>query len=207
LNSFIKKRENFFAVFYYLKFTSNYPIFFRYLLNLKKMNVLLQQVTIIAASSAYHKQVKDILILNGIITQIADKIDEGNYEIVKGSNLHVSIGWLDIFADFAEPGNEHRETLETGANAAAAGGFTDIMVTPNTNPVLDSKAQIEFLIERSKQLPINIYPIGAVTKNIEGNALAEMYDMHSSGAIAFSDGTKPIQQSGIVLKALQMIKA
>jgi dihydroorotase len=171
------------------------------------MNVLLQQVTIIAASSAYHKQVKDILIVDGVIKQIADNISPNNYEVIKGNNLHVSIGWMDIFADFAEPGNEHRETLESGANAAAAGGFTDVMLIPNTNPVVDNKAQVEFLIERSKQLPIHIHPIGAITKNTEGNTLAEMYDMHASGAVAFSDGTKSIQQSGVLLKAMQYVAA
>lgn len=171
------------------------------------MNVLLQQVTIIAASSAYHKQVKDILIVDGVIKQIASNISPENYDIIKGNNLHVSIGWMDIFADFAEPGNEHRETLESGANASAAGGFIDVMLIPNTNPVVDSKAQVEFLIERSKQLPINIFPIGAVTKNAEGNTLAEMYDMHASGAVAFSDGTKSIQQSGVLLKAMQYVVA
>jgi dihydroorotase len=171
------------------------------------MNVLLQQVTIVAASSAYHKQVKDILIIDGIIKQIANNISPQNYEVLKGNDLHISIGWMDIFADFAEPGNEHRETLESGANAAAAGGFTDVMLIPNSKPVVDSKAQIEFLIERAKQLPINIYPIGAVTKNVEGNALSEMYDMHTSGAVAFSDGTKSIQQGGILLKAMQYVAA
>jgi dihydroorotase len=171
------------------------------------MNVLLQQVTIIAASSAYHKQIKDILIVDGIIKQIANTISPKNCEVIEGNDLHVSIGWMDIFADFAEPGNEHRETLESGANAAAAGGFTDVILIPNTNPVVDSKAQVEFLIERAKQLPINIYPIGAVTKNAEGNTLSEMYDMHASGAVAFGDGTKSIQQSGVLLKALQYVAA
>jgi dihydroorotase len=171
------------------------------------MNVLLQQVTIIAASSAYHKQVKDIFIVDGVIKQIASNISPENYDVVKGNNLHVSIGWMDIFADFAEPGNEHRETLESGANAAAASGFTDVMLIANTNPVVDSKAQVEFLIERSKQLPINIFPIGAITKNAEGNTLSEMYDMHASGAVAFSDGTKSIQQSGVLLKAMQYVVA
>ncbi len=171
------------------------------------MDVLLQQVTIIDASSAYHKQVKDILIIDGVIKQIADYISSDKYDIINGDNLHVSIGWLDIFADFSEPGNEHRETLKTGANAAAAGGFTDVMLVPNTNPVADNKSQIEFLIQRSKQLPINIYPIGAVSKNIDGHILTEMYDMYKSGAVAFSDGKKSIQQAGILLKALQYVSA
>jgi dihydroorotase len=171
------------------------------------MNVLLKHVTIVEASSAYHKQVKDILIVDGVIQKIADKIPEENYEVIKGNDLQVSIGWMDIFADFAEPGNEYRETLESGANAASAGGFTDVMLIPNTNSVVDTKAQVEFLIERSKQLPIHIHPIGTVTKNAEGNTIAEMYDMYASGAVAFSDGTKSIQQSGVLLKALQYVAA
>lgn len=171
------------------------------------MKVLLQQVTIICPTTTYHKQVKDILIEDGIIKEISDNINAKNIEIVKGNNLHVSIGWMDIFANFAEPGYEHKETLQTGANAAAAGGFTDIMLIPNTNPIVDSKSQVSYLIEKSKNLPIHIHPIGAVTKNTNGEALAEMYDMFDSGAVAFSDGTKPIQQAGVLLKAMQYVTA
>ncbi len=171
------------------------------------MNILLQKATIIGAHSAFHQQIKDILIIDGVITTIADHINEDNAQVIKGNNLHVSIGWLDIFADFAEPGNEHRETLKTGSNAAAAGGFTDVMLVPDTNSVVDSKSQIEFLIQRSKELPVTIHPIGAVSKNLEGNQLSEMYDMHNSGAVAFSDGRKSIQQSGLLVKALQYVAA
>jgi dihydroorotase len=175
--------------------------------NYKKMKVLLQQVTIISPTTAYHKQVKDILIEDGIITAIADNIKNNEAQIITGTNLHVSIGWMDIFADFAEPGYEHRETLETGANAAAAGGFTDVMLIPNSNPVVDNKSQISFLIEKSKSLPISIHPIAAITKNTNGDILAEMYDMHDTGAVAFSDGKKAIQQAGVLLKAMQYVAA
>jgi dihydroorotase len=171
------------------------------------MKVLLQQVTIISPTTAYHKLVKDILIEDGIIKEIAANIKTTNAQIIAGTNLHVSIGWLDIFADFAEPGYEHKETLETGANAAAAGGFTDVMLIPNSNPVVDNKSQISFLIEKSKSLPISIHPIAAITKNTNGDTLAEMYDMHDSGAVAFSDGKKTIQQAGVLLKAMQYVAA
>ncbi len=171
------------------------------------MTVLIKKATIVCSSSPFHQQVKDILIVEGIIKEIADSISDENSEIVKGDNIHVSIGWMDIFADFAEPGNENRETLETGANAAAAGGFTDVMLLPDTNPTVSSKAQVEFLIQRSKHLPVNIYPIGSVTKNTEGAALTEMYDMFESGAVAFGDGRKCIQPSGIMMKALQYVSA
>ncbi len=167
------------------------------------MKVLIKKATIICSTNAFHKQVKDILITDGIITEISDTISEENTQEINGNDLHVSIGWMDIFADFAEPGNEHRETLESGAKAATAGGFTDVMLVPDNNPAVDSKTQVEFLIQRSKDLPINIHPIAAVTKNIEGKELSEMYDMHNSGAVSFSDGKKSIQQSGLLLKALQ----
>jgi dihydroorotase len=174
---------------------------------LQKMKVLLQQVTIICPTTAYHKQVKDILIVQGVIKEIADNIKVSDAQIITGNNLHVSIGWMDIFADFAEPGYEHRETLETGASAAAAGGFTDVMLIPNTNPVVDTKSQISYLVEKTKNLAINIHPIAAITKNTNGDTLAEMYDMYDSGAVAFSDGRKPIQQAGVLLKAMQYVAA
>ena len=171
------------------------------------MNALIKKATIICPSSPFHLQVKDVLIVDGIIKAIENEISSDNYQTITGNNLHLSIGWMDTFADFAEPGNEHRETLESGANAAAAGGFTDVMLIPNTLPTVSSKAQIEFLIERSKSLPVTIHPIGSITKNAEGTALTEMYDMFNSGAIAFSDGRKSIQQAGVLLKALQYVSA
>ena len=171
------------------------------------MNALIKKATIICPSSPFHLQVKDVLIVDGIIKAIENEISSDNYQTITGNNLHLSIGWMDIFADFAEPGNEHRETLETGANAAAAGGFTDVMLVPDTIPTVSSKSQIEFLIERSKSLPVTIHPIGSITKNAEGTALTEIYDMYNSGAIAFSDGRKSIQQAGVLLKALQYVSA
>ncbi len=171
------------------------------------MKILIKKVTVVCSSSIFHLQVKDILIVEGFIKKIADNLEDTDCETIDGNNLHVSIGWMDIFADFAEPGNEYRETLETGANAAAAGGFTDVMLLPDTNPSISSKAQVEFLIQRAKYLPINIYPIGSVTKNTEGKELTEMYDMFESGAVAFGDGRKCIQPSGIMMKALQYVSA
>jgi dihydroorotase len=171
------------------------------------MKIVLKNATIIAPHSAYHKQTTNIFIENGVITAIGEMPSAEGDTIIESENLHVSIGWLDVFTDFAEPGFEHNETLVTGANAAAAGGFTHVMQLPNTNPVVDNKAAVEFLIERSKSLPVSILPIGAISKQLDGNSLAEMYDMHQSGAVAFSDGRKPMQQSGVLLKALQYVSA
>lgn len=170
------------------------------------MKILITQARIVDPSSAFNGQVKDIYIENGIITEIAAAIDREADHVVQLDNLHLSPGWVDIFADFADPGYEYRETLESGAHAALAGGFTDVMLVPNTAPVVHNKSGIEYLVQKSKNLPVTIHPIGAVTKNTEGEELAEMYDMKASGAIAFSDGIHCIQSSGILLKALQYIK-
>ena len=116
--------------------------------------------------------------------------------------------WLGrCFANFNDPGFEYKETLETGAAAAAAGGYTNVLVLPNTNPVVHNKTQVEYIVQKSKGLAVNIHPLGAVTKACEGKELAEMYDMYSSGACAFSDGNYPVQSAGLMVKALQYVKA
>jgi dihydroorotase len=171
------------------------------------MKILIQQVTITDPSSPLHGTTQDILIESGIIRDIQTGIQTDADTVVKGNGLHASPGWIDVFAHFADPGYEYKETLETGARAAAAGGYTDVFVIPNTKPVIDSKSQAEYVFQKSKSLPVTIHPIGAISKGTEGKDLAEMYDMRASGAVAFSDGLNPVQSSGILLKALQYVKA
>ena len=171
------------------------------------MKILVKQVTVIDSSSPFNGQTVDIFIENGFIAQIAKKITTKADKDISSDGLCISPGWVDPFANFTDPGYEYKETLETGAAAAAAGGFTDVFVIPNTKPVIDNKGQAEYIIQKSKSLPVSVYPIGAVTKNIEGKELAEMYDMHASGAIAFGDGISCVQSAGLMLKALQYIKA
>jgi len=170
------------------------------------MNILIKQACIVDPTSSFNGQITDIFIENGIIKQMGKVSLSADKEInIKG--LHVSPGWMDVFSNFADPGYEFKESLETGAQAAAAGGYTDVIVIPNTNPVIHNKANIEYIIQKSRSLPVNIYPAGAITKNAEGKELAEMFDMQISGAIAFTDGVNSVQSSGLLLKALQYVKA
>jgi dihydroorotase len=171
------------------------------------MKILIQQAYINDLQSPHHGTIKDILIENGIIKNIQPSINEAADIKIDQKNVHVSNGWVDVFSNFSDPGYEFKETLTTGANAAAAGGYTDVFVIPNTKPAIDTKSQVEYIIQKSRTLPVNIFPIGAITKNIDGKDLAEMYDMQNSGAIAFSDGINPVQSAGLLLKALQYIKA
>ena len=171
------------------------------------MKVLIKQARINCTSSKFHDQVKDILIIDGLIESIDDKIDVPADTLIERTNLHVSLGWMDIFANFQDPGEDHKESLVTGAAAAAAGGFTDVMVVPNTTPTMSSRSQVSYLLQKALALPINIHPIGTITQNAEGKVLSEMYDMAAAGAIAFSDGKRAIQSPGMMLKALQYVTA
>ena len=171
------------------------------------MKILLRKVLVADVNSSFDHSVKDILIEDGKIVSIKDNISQKADEIIEEEGLTVSPGWIDAFAHFCDPGYEFKETIETGAAAAAAGGFTHVFVLPNTNPLVQSKSQVEYIVQKSKSLAVNIHPLGAITKNIEGKDLAEMYDMHASGSIAFSDGLQPVQTPGLFLKALQYVKA
>ncbi|HUN04409.1 MAG TPA: dihydroorotase, partial [Niabella sp.] len=170
------------------------------------MNILIKQAKIIDPTSPHNGQTADILISKGIILRIGKNLNVKADRIIEEKGIHVSPGWMDICLDFADPGFEYRETLVSGANAAAKGGYTDVCVIPNTKPVADQKAVIEYIVQKSKDLPATIHPLGAISKNTEGKELAEMYDMKLSGAIAFTDGVKPMQSAGVLVKALQYVK-
>lgn len=171
------------------------------------MKILIKQARIVDPASNFDGQTADIFIADGVIRAIGARLDEKADQVIDLPGLHVSPGWLDTFANFGDPGYEFKETLESGAAAAAAGGFTDVLVIPNTNPCIHNKANVEYIVQKSRTLPVTIHPIGAITRNAEGKELAEMYDMKNSGAIAFSDGTHPVQSAGLLVKALQYIKA
>ena len=171
------------------------------------MKVLLKRATIVSPSSPFHGKLQDILIDNGTISEIGNGLEFNADRVIEIDGLYISTGWMDCFANFCDPGQEFRETLETGSSAAAAGGFTQVILIPNTNPVVCNKSQVEYLVQKSKELQVQIFPLGAITKNAEGKELTEMYDMYNTGAIAFSDGVNPVQSSGILQKALEYILA
>jgi dihydroorotase len=169
------------------------------------MHLLLKKVTVLDSSGKYHLKTKDILIEDGVIVKIGDRITSANATVIDRKNCFVSIGWMDIFSDFCDPGFEYKETLVSGSAAALAGGYTDVALLPNTKPLTTGKAGVDYLKQKSDV--VNLHPIGVVSQEAQGVHLADMYDMKLAGAVAFSDGIKPIQQSGLMLKALQYVKA
>ncbi len=171
------------------------------------MNILLRSALIIDPTSPHHLQKKDILIQKGIITKVAKSIKpEKNFKIVESKNLSVSPGWVDMAAFLGDPGLEHKEDIESGAAAAAVGGFTTVCCLPNTKPALHSKSEIEYILKKSKDLAVDIRPIGALTVNCKGTDIAEIYDMNHSGAVAFSDGPVTHVSAGNMLRSLLYVK-
>ena len=167
------------------------------------MTTLLKSATIIDASSPHHKQIKDILIVNGKITEIEDSIKENNtFKVIKLDNLHVSSGWFDTSVSFGEPGYEERETIKKGLEVAGKSGFTTVAVNANTNPIIDSKSDVEFLINKANGSATKLLPIGALTQGSKGVDMAELYDMQQSGAIAFGDYNKAIDNDNLMKVAL-----
>ena len=167
------------------------------------MNVLIKSAKIIDQKSSFHNQTKDLLIENGIITKIANKItNPKNYKELTFDNLHVSNGWFDSSVSFGEPGFEERENIEHGLEVAAKSGFTRVAINPNTDPVIDKKSTVEFLVKKSLDSVVDLHPIANLTLRSEGKELAELYDMQNSGAIAFGDYNKSIDNANMMKIAL-----
>ena len=167
------------------------------------MSTLLKSATIIDLSSQFNNQKKDILITNGVIEKIENSIPvKPNYTVVKLENLHVSCGWFDTSVSFGEPGYEERETIANGLQTAAKSGFTKVAINSNTNPFIDNKSAVEFLINKGNGFATTLHPIASLTQKSEGKEMAELYDMQQSGAIAFGDYTKSITNDNLMKVAL-----
>ena len=167
------------------------------------MSTLLKSATIIDVSSQFNNQKKDILITNGVIEKIENSIPtKPNYTVVNLENLHISCGWFDTSVSFGEPGFEERETIANGLQTAAKSGFTAVAINSNTNPFIDNKSAVEFLINKGKGFATTLFPIASLTQKSEGKEMAELFDMKQSGAIAFGDYNKSIANDNLMKVAL-----
>jgi len=169
------------------------------------MNLLIKAATVVDPASPFHNKVADILIENGVITQVAPSIDK-DVETIDAKGQYVSAGFFDLNCNVGELGLEVKEDLQTGTAAAAAGGFTGLALMPNTQPPVHSKAEVEYLLNRAKGNLVDIYPLGAISNKREGKDMAEMFDMFKSGAKAFTDGNHPVQDAGLMERALLYVQ-
>lgn len=170
------------------------------------MSLLIKKAVIIDSSSVHHLQTMDILIERGKITAISKNIT-GNYSsTIEGKTIHVSPGWIDLHAEFNDPGFEHKEDLYTGAEAAKNGGYTTVVVSANTQPVAETKSQINYVNTTSNSLPIELKSFAALSENLKGQNFSELYDLHLAGAVGFSDGNLPISNPDLLKRALLYAK-
>lgn len=152
----------------------------------------------------------DLLINKGKIEAVEPEgriADISSGEIIDAKGSIVAPGFCDMHVHFREPGHEYKETIETGSHSAAAGGFTTVAVMPNTFPVNDSRSVTEFILSQAKETSnINILPIGAITKGLEGEALSDMGELKEAGCIGYSDDGRPVSNSEIMRRALEYSK-
>ena len=170
------------------------------------MNLLIKSATVVDPNSPFHQQVADILIKEGTITTIASEINAEDSDVFDAKGKHILPGFFDLNCNIGELGLETKETLQSGTKAAAAGGFTGLALMPNTEPPVHSKTEVEYLFNRAKNNLVDVYPLGTISYKREGKDLAEMYDMYLSGAKAFTDGTRPVSDAGLMERALLYTK-
>ncbi len=171
------------------------------------MNIILKKAKIVDSRSNFHNKVVDIKIEKGIITDISKSItSEKGFEVIERENLHVSEGWFDSSVSFGEPGFEERETIKSGLDTASKSGFTAVGLNPNTNPILDNQALINFVRQKANGHTTKLYPIAAMTKNSDTHNLAELFDMKNAGAVAFGDYKKSIENANVLKLALQYVQ-
>lgn len=171
-------------------------------------NVLISSARLVLPGHQQHGKIVDIRIEQGQIREIADKINANTdqLQVIDAQGAIVTAGFFDLNSNFGEPGLETKEDIATGTAAAAAAGFTEVAIHPNTNPPLHSRSEIALVVNTAKGNLVNVFPIGSLSKKREGKELAELYDMKTVGAVAFSDGNHSVQQAGLMGRALLYAK-
>ncbi|TAD99983.1 MAG: dihydroorotase [Bacteroidetes bacterium] len=168
------------------------------------MNILLSSVQILDPDSPFYRQRTNVLIRDHRIVSIGNEHFESD-QIVDCQAFSLSAGWLDMFCHIPE-GSEWKDDLLSVSQAAAAGGFTEIAMLPNTQPVLQNKQAIEFVKSKSKFLLTQIHPIAAASLETEGKDMTEILDLRQAGAVAFSDGLNPLTSGRLLVSILQYLQ-
>lgn len=151
-------------------------------------------------------EIVDILIEDKKIKSIGKNINIEDKDIIDGKNLIISPGFIDVHVHFRDPGQEYKEDLTTGSQAAAAGGYTSVICMANTKPVMDNENLIKDFVKRAKEQIINVYTISSLTKEMKGQELVDMEKVLEAGALAFSDDGIPNTRNDIVLEAMEKVK-
>lgn len=172
------------------------------------MKLYIKSARIVDPTSSFNGKISDIFIDEGKIISIDSKNVEAPSDaiIYDAKDECISPGWFDMQANFRDPGFEYKEDLHSGCITAAYGGFTGVAVMPSTFPFIQSKAEVEYVKNKTSDNLVEVFPIGAVSNKMEGKDLVEMFDMFQTGAVAFSDDKKSIANAGLMMRALLYAK-
>ncbi len=155
-----------------------------------------------------HNAVADVWIEDGLIKGVGSGLSQAGAEVFDASGLIVGPGFIDMHVHLREPGFEHSESIESGARAAAAGGFTSICPMPNTAPVNDSPTVTTYIIEKARRhAVVNVFPIGAITRGSQGEELAAIGSMRQAGAVAISDDGRPVMNAQLMRRAMEFARS
>jgi dihydroorotase len=148
-------------------------------------------------------QTGDLLLEDGRVAELGGEIAAADAQVFDCRGLVVAPGLIDLHVHLREPGHEYKETIASGTAAAAAGGFTAVCCMPNTEPVNDTRAVTELILERARGASARVYPIGAITKGLAGAELTEMAELAEAGCVAFSDDGRPVPQARLMRRAME----
>lgn len=170
------------------------------------MNLLVKNVTITDPQSKFNNQQCDVRVENGKIKNIGKLTADKSETVFDAQDAFLTPGFFDLNCVAGDPGFETKEDIQTLTATAKAGGFTGLALLPQTSPVVQSKSQVEYIINRAKNNLVDVLPVGAISQNREAKELAELFDMQQAGAVAFSDGDRALQDDGFMSRALQYAK-
>ena len=154
-------------------------------------------------------EVTNIFVENGVISEVGvdNDLDGLDIEIIDASGKIVAPGLVDMHVHLREPGQEYKEDIETGTRAAVCGGVTSVACMPNTDPVCDNETVVTYIKKRAEEVGYaNVFPVGAISKGLEGKLLAEIGEMAFAGAVAVSDDGRPVENSGLMRRAIEYAK-
>ena len=170
-----------------------------------EMKIQLNNAKITDPQSTWHLQSCDLLIQDGIIAEIGAKLQHQDALQVSAGHLCVAPGFIDLKADFCDPGYEHKETIASGLDAASAGGYTRVYIQPTTQPTIDNKALVSYVQQQGANSTTSIGVNGALSKGNQGEELAEMYELYEQGVRLFTDDTHSVS-AGLLQRALLYTK-
>lgn len=170
------------------------------------MNLLVKNVTVADPQSKFNTQQCDVRVENGKIKNIGKLTADKSETVFDAQGSFLTPGFFDLNCVAGDPGFETKEDIQTLTATAKAGGFTGLALLPQTSPVVQSKSQVEYIINKAKNNLVDVLPVGAISQNREAKELAELFDMQQAGAVAFSDGDRALQDDGFMSRSLQYAK-